>query len=127
MPLALHRHRIAPTLLALLAGIFCLIAPRLDRTLGRPFRAHGGDLALAMFLYLGAGVLTTFSARTRAIAILAFMCIGELSQLLPGLPRDGKLVELTIGTTFDPIDLAAYVIGTLLAVWVERFADARAA
>lgn len=71
-------------------------------------------------------MLTTFSARTRAIVILVFMCAGELSQLLPGLPRDGKWVELTIGTTFDPIDLAAYVVGTLLAVWVERLADARA-
>ena len=79
-----------------------------------------------MFLYLGAGVLTNLSAKTRLIAIGAFMVLGELSQLLPGLPRKGLAVELTIGATFDPIDLAAYIVGLALAYFIEQRIDRNA-
>jgi hypothetical protein len=36
------------------------------------------------------------------------------------------LTELTIGSTFDPIDLAAFVVGVGAAVWIERWVDGKA-
>jgi hypothetical protein len=123
---AVSRHRVVPALARLGAGVFCTIAPHLDRTLGRPLRAHGGDLALAMFLFLGAGAITTVSRRVRGAAVLVLLWGIELSQLVRSLPRGGLLTELTIGSTFDPIDLAAFVVGVGAAVWIERWVDGKA-
>lgn len=122
---AFTRRRVAPVVASLAAGLFCVIAPRLDRTLGRPLRAHGGDLALAMFLFLGAGAVTTITARTRAIAVLVLLCGIEVSQLFRSPSRSGLLVELTVGTTFDWLDVIAFVVGVAVAAVIETRRDQR--
>jgi hypothetical protein len=112
---------------ALLAGLFCIVAPRLDRTLGQPLRAHGGDLALAVFLYLLAGAVTSLSPRWRAGLVIGLLWGIELSQLIRSLPRGGVIAEFTLGATFDLIDMIAYVLGVALAVGIERWGDRRSA
>ena len=125
--LVFRPRRLLPAALALLAGLFCIVAPRLHRTLGQPLRAHGGDLALAVFLYLGGGAVTAISPRARGIAVLALLWGIELSQLIKSIPREGRVAEFTIGATFDYLDLLAYLLGVALAVWIERRGDRRAA
>lgn len=118
--LVFTRARLGATTLAWLAGVACFVAPRLHATYGRPFRAHGGDVALAAFATLLLGTFTSVALRWRAGAVLLVLFAIELSQLL-GRPRHaGLAVELTVGATFDPLDLVAYVVGVAIAIWVER-------
>lgn len=123
---AFRPHRIWLAAGALLAGLLCVLAPRLDRTLGQPLRAHGADLAFAVLLYSAAGVVTSVSPRWRAGAVLGLLCGIEIWQLIGSMPRGGLIVEFTLGATFDPLDLLAYVLGVALAVRMERRADRRA-
>lgn len=83
-----------------------------------------GDALWAMMIawLVGAAVPRAPRGR-RAAAALALAWAVELSQLLDAPWLDGwrrtTLGQLTLGTDFDPRDLAAYAIGVLAAVLLE--------
>lgn len=87
----------------------------------RPLRAHGGDVLVVMFLYFLAAALVPGRPLRRAAAVLAFAVAVECFQLL-GLvsPRDPQVLQILIGSTFDPWDLLAYAVGTGLALLADR-------
>jgi hypothetical protein len=83
-----------------------------------------GDALWAMMIawLVGAIIPRTPPWRRAAVAI-AFAWAVELSQLLHAPWLDGwrrtTLGQLTLGTDFDPRDLAAYAVGVLAAVLLE--------
>jgi hypothetical protein len=115
--LTLRWQYLAPMALALACGLFVLVY---RGPLWRPLRAHGGDVVVIPFLCFAAGLVTTASARARAAVVGGVAVVVELLQLSPWPPRGSTLAALTIGSTFDPIDLAAYVVGLGLTLLYER-------
>jgi len=83
-----------------------------------------GDALWAMMIAWLAGTLVPRAPRGwRAVAALVFAWAVEFSQLLHAPWVDGwrrtTLGQLTLGTDFDPRDLAAYAVGVLGAVLIE--------
>ncbi len=82
---------------------------------GRPFiRGHVGDVAATMLVYALLGLAVRMRPWSRAIVTMAIATGVELGQLV--WSGTGTAGELTIGTTFDGWDFAAYIAGTLVAL-----------
>lgn len=91
-------------------------------------RGHVGDVAATMLVYALLGGVWSARMRTRAFATYAIATAIELGQLV--WHARSTLAELTIGSTFDALDLVAYAAGVAVAVVWEtvtplRQADAR--
>ncbi len=93
---------------------------------GHPFiRGFGGDILIVIFIY---GSIKVLAPELRPVflapGVLAFACFVEFLQYL-GVPRyfDTKslLIILTLGSTFDPADMAAYGIGALIIYLLDRY------
>lgn len=104
--------------LLLAAGV--LAYHRLGIGPGRAFvRGALGDVVAVAFLYFAAGALTDWRPRVRLLLVAGVALGIELSQLVPRSTRS-VAVELTVGATFDPLDLLWYAVGLALAWWIER-------
>jgi len=91
-----------------------------------------GDALWAAMIAWWMGVLAPHAAlRRRALAALGICLAVELGQLYhaPGIDavRHTMFGHLVLGSDFDPRDLAAYALGVLGAVLVERGARRRRA
>jgi hypothetical protein len=102
------------TLIALAVGLLHFVTGENYRG---PFPAFMNgyliDILLPMTLYLLIGLIETNWIRStpfRAAAVFLFGCVVEASQYL-GYPL--------FGSTFDPLDILAYVGGVLLGVFLD--------
>ncbi len=109
------------SLLSLLSGIAVATVFR-----GHPFiRGFGGDILIVIFIYGSIKVLAPeLKPVLLAPGVFAFACFVEFLQYL-GIPRyfDTKslLIILTLGSTFDPGDIAAYGTGALVVYLLDRY------
>lgn len=85
-------------------------------------RYYVGDVVAVAFLYFGLSAVWNGTAAVRAGAVGAFALGIEFAQLLQLTPKDGSLLtEIVFGSSFDAWDLAAYAIGLVGAVAIERW------
>lgn len=88
-------------------------------------RGHLGDLAVPMLLYATISTLGITRRRwTRAALAIAIPTALELGQCL--WTGTGMLGELLVGSTFDLWDMAAYVVGTAIALAYDQVVTAYA-
>jgi hypothetical protein len=110
-------------LAAIAIGVFVLLYRGPGRAV---IRGHVGDVAAAMLVYATIGAIWW---RTRIVARAAvtfgIAAAIELGQMFWSAKSFAG--ELTIGNTFDPWDLVAYVAGVAIAFVWERVAVARCA
>ena len=89
-----------------------------------PFvRGYMGDWLIVQFIYVMARFWISFRWRyPLAIAILLFSLFVEVIQFLAsGSIPHTFVAEVTIGSTFDPVDLAAYALGLVTVLSTERY------
>lgn len=113
-----RRRRLALAIAACLAvGAFVL----LYRGPGRAIvRGHLGDVAIVALLYFSLAWWTPRRRALRAASVGALAACTELAQLVLPPMRRSLAIDLTVGRTFDPVDLAAYALGLAVAVGLER-------
>jgi hypothetical protein len=89
-----------------------------------PFvRGYMGDWLVVQFIYVIARFVIGFRWRYRlAIAIFLFSIGVEIVQLIStaSIPRTFA-AEVTIGSTFDALDIAAYALGLVTVLFTERY------
>ena len=86
-----------------------------------PVRGLLGDVLVVVFLVAGLAATGLGTARARLVAVGVVALGTELFQGLHLVPRDApRWVHLTVGSTFDPADFAAYAVGLALAAVAER-------
>jgi len=83
-------------------------------------RGFGGDILVVLFMDACLAGIGLGTPRSRLVFVLLFSAGVEAFQGL-GLvgPDSHWLLHLTLGSTFDPWDLLAYVIGTGVAAGAE--------
>jgi hypothetical protein len=115
----------APYILISLVSFLCGIAVATVLKGHSVIRGFGGDLLIVMFIY---GSIKVIFVRLRpnilAPAVFVFACFVEFLQYL-NVPRyfDTKslIIILTLGSTFDPMDLLAYGMGSLFIYIIDQF------
>ncbi|MBL8616067.1 MAG: DUF2809 domain-containing protein [Deltaproteobacteria bacterium] len=114
----MRRWRAVGAAACLGAGLFVLVY----RGPGwRPLRHFGGDLVVAPFLYFCLLVVTGLPRGRAAVGVWAFaVAVEALQALRLTSPTDPTWVQLTVGSTFDPVDLLAYTLGMILAYAADR-------
>ncbi|SRR5258708_16281740 len=89
-----------------------------------PFvRGYMGDWLVVQFIYVIARFAVKYRWRYRlALAIFLFSIGVEIVQLIAAtsIPRTFA-AEITIGSTFDILDIAAYALGLLTVLFAERY------
>ena len=110
--------------LALTTVALGLLVQRLGSMLPRFLGDVLGDALWAMMIvWLASVVAPAFPRSKRALVALAFCWAVEVSQRYhaPALDawRATTIGRLTLGTDFDPRDLAAYALGVLAALMLE--------
>lgn len=87
-------------------------------------RPIGGDFLVVIFLYFAMRAVVSTSRILTATSVFLFAAGVEISSALDLVERLGlsgnKLAEVTLGATFDPLDFAAYALGIILAVALDR-------
>jgi hypothetical protein len=89
-------------------------------------RDVAGDMLWAMLIFWLLAMAAPMMERRWTLLLAAVICVAvELSQLLrwPALDawRSTTIGHLTLGTDFDPRDLAAYGAGIAAAVLLDRW------
>jgi hypothetical protein len=87
-----------------------------------PLRSFFGDVVVVVFLVAVLAAVRVGSPRGRLLGVGLFAVGVELWQGLD-LVRPGThwLLDLTVGSTADPLDLLAYGLGVLAAAGAERW------
>ncbi|MCG8572360.1 MAG: DUF2809 domain-containing protein [Spirochaetes bacterium] len=105
--------------------LFFLIATGIFLFTNGFIRGFAGDMVIIAILYLLIRLLTPLSKYFSLSIVLVFAFLIEFIQLLQ-LPQKFNLshnlfINITIGATFDPLDLLAYCIGGLLILTLDFF------
>jgi hypothetical protein len=82
-----------------------------------------GDWLVVQFIYLIARFWIGFRWRYRlGVAVLLFSLLVEIIQYFAAasIPQN-VAADLTVGRTFDPLDIAAYVLGVATVLMVENY------
>lgn len=115
-----HAKQIAYIALTLISAVFVLVY----RGPFWPFiRGHMGDWLVVQLMYLIARFWIGYRWRyLLAIAIFISTLVVELVKFLAAgsIPRT-FFAEITIGSTFDPLDMIAFSLGLLTVVLTERY------
>ena len=87
----------------------------------RPFL---GDVLVVVLLYFSFRTILKARARSVAIGVLLFAVVIEVSQFLNlaeglGLEKNSA-AEIILGSTFDWLDILAYVVGTFAAFFIDK-------
>lgn len=80
-------------------------------------RGYFGDVFIILFLYLVAGFFTG-NAYKKGIAIFSFAVVVEYAQLFISFYSGWG--ALTMGSTFDVLDLYVYLGTVLFCIFIER-------
>jgi len=84
-------------------------------------RGFGSDVLVVVFITACVAATNVGSPRSRPIGVLIFAVVVECIQALGLVGADSHwFLHLTLGSTFDPLDLLAYAIGAVIAVGFER-------
>jgi hypothetical protein len=112
------RFHLRPTL----AATICLVAGLLLFKFGSGhLRGFGSDVLVVVFLTACVAGVGVGGPRSRPIGVLVFAVVVECIQALHLVGPDSHwFLHLTLGSTFDPLDLLAYVIGAAAAVGGAR-------
>ena len=115
-----NRSRHITAAICFLLFAFCLLYYRGPGW--RFLRFYAGDVAAVAFLYHVLSLVWRGPRAARAGAVLTFALGIELLQWARlAASRPESLEALVVGSTFDPGDLAAYVVGVLLAVGIDAW------
>jgi hypothetical protein len=114
-----------PYILISLVSFLCGIAVVTALKGHSVIRGFGGDLLVVIFIY---GSIKVVFVRLKpaflAPAVFAFACFVEFLQYLK-IPQyfDTKsmVIILTLGSTFDPMDMIAYGFGSLFIYSIDKF------
>ncbi len=117
------KKRIIYFSLSLLCFIICYIIVR-SFSHNALIRGFSGDIVVILLIYFFMKGLYDFNSVKLGIFVLLLAYCTEFLQFLDittllGL-EDSKLVQLILGAVFDPLDLAAYTIGAILAVYIDK-------
>ena len=117
------RWRLSLRHLAAALGIF-LVEVYIARYLPHGFvRTFVGDVLVVVLLYFTVRGMLSLSSRATILGVFLFACAIELGQAvhlirLLGLgtikPQHLTEARIVIGTSYDPLDFAAYALGALL-------------
>jgi len=85
-------------------------------------RGFLGDVLVVQFIYLLARFVISFRYRFQLAAVV--MLIGIATEILQylsagSIPRN-IAAELTVGSTFDPLDIVAYAVGLMIVLVLDR-------
>jgi hypothetical protein len=88
-----------------------------------------GDFFIVMLLYFGLKAIVSWKKRTVLLAVLGFAFVVEFLQLA-NLPdhfgwSDNRLIHLTLGSSYDPLDLLAYFLGGITAIAIDHLIFSR--
>lgn len=87
----------------------------------RPLRHFGGDLVVAPFLFFCLLAVAPLQRGRAALGVWAFAVgVEALQALRLTTPTDPQWVQLTFGSTFDPVDIVAYTLGISVAWAADR-------
>ena len=86
-------------------------------------RSYMGDWLIVQLIYVMARLWISFRWRyLLTIAIVLFALVVEVLQwLAAGSIPQTLAAELTIGSTFDPLDAVAYGLGMATVLFTERY------
>ncbi|MFC7358318.1 DUF2809 domain-containing protein [Jejudonia soesokkakensis] len=87
-------------------------------------RGFIGDVLVIPLLYYFLKLLTKFSTLKTLVIVLLIAFSIEFLQLFPiseTLEINNNIINIIIGTTFDPKDLLAYFIGGIGVFTIENF------
>jgi hypothetical protein len=86
-------------------------------------RSYAGDWLIVQFIYVIARFWISYRWRYRlAIGIMVFALATEIVQFIgTGIIPRNFAMEVTIGSTFDPGDLLAYVLGLITVLMIDHY------
>jgi hypothetical protein len=90
-------------------------------------RGHIGDWLVVQFIYLVARFWVSDRHRYVLAGGILLLCVGvEVVKFFTSgsIPRT-FFAEITLGSTFDPLDMIAFILGLVTVLLVERFLSAR--
>lgn len=115
-----NRIFIVPTLIVLCFEI--LIATALKTTFLRPVF---GDFLVVVLIYFLIRIFSQVASLKLGIGVFTFACLIEVGQLIGVLRHLGiqqtTTTDLTVGSTFDWMDIVAYFLGILTALAIDWF------
>jgi hypothetical protein len=84
-------------------------------------RYYGGDVVSVAFLYFCISLFWQPPALWRAGLVAIIAGVIELAQLWQITPTGGSpVLQVVLGSTADPWDLLAYLLGLILAVGIDQ-------
>jgi hypothetical protein len=88
-------------------------------------RGYGGDWLIVQVIYLVARFWVPVRWRLRlAVAVFIFAVGVEIFQFVfAGTIPSNLATDLTVGRTFDPADIVAYLLGVVVVVLLDRPVD----
>lgn len=85
-----------------------------------PVRSSGGDVLIVVLITALFASVRLWTPRIRIAVVLVLGVLAECIQLLGLVDRDSHwLWHLTLGSTFDPWDIAFYGLGGVVALGAE--------
>ncbi|TZF85050.1 DUF2809 domain-containing protein [Pedobacter sp. BS3] len=118
--LRLHKTYLALTIVLFITEVF--IALFVHDSIIRPY---GGDFLVVILLYCLVKSCMNVSVRHAALGVLLFAYLVEALQYVHVIRILGLeqylLARIIIGTSFAWTDIAAYTLGILFVITVERF------
>ncbi|MBS1913387.1 MAG: DUF2809 domain-containing protein [Bacteroidetes bacterium] len=103
-----RRTSIVLALATLLLGLLIAFLP-----LGEFIRGYGGDVMVVIFIFSLVRIGSRASSISIAVGVLGFAFAVEFLQLLHLADRLAfkGILRIAFGSTFDPLDLLAYLVG----------------
>jgi len=85
-------------------------------------RGHVGDFLVVQFIYMIARLWISDRWRAHLVVAILILCIGvEIVKFFTSgsIPRT-FFAEMTLGSTFDPLDMIAFILGLVTVLLIER-------
>ena len=85
-------------------------------------RGHVGDFLVVQFIYMIARLWLSDRWRVHVVVAILILCLGvEVVKFFTAgtIPRT-FFAEMTLGSTFDPLDMIAFVLGMVTVLALEQ-------